>query len=60
MLNKEICKKCLKERGWDWTEYKEDEWGVYGYVQCRYMTIQKIKEELKSNCKYYLEQLVQC
>ena len=61
MLNKSICKKC-KEKYSNWSNESEEIWDS-GFVWCPLYVrhkITKIDKLPPDNCKYYLEQLVQC
>ena len=60
MLNKEICKKCIRENYW-WYEHDEEEWKE-GYLWCPFKeevpVYTPINEPPHKNCHYLLEQFL--
>ena len=60
MLNKKICKKCLKEHLVDYGEWTKTDiirWKE-GYIFCTMILGAIKKNEIPDFCKYYTEQVI--
>lgn len=61
MLNKNICKKCLKQRRRHWVEYDENRWNNKKIWCRKYPGVLKQFNSINEpphNCPYTLEHLV--